>query len=188
MGQWHMSYIWRQVVVAQNDYCVRHFMSVEHFQWIIGIGGRTLFWHEILCLDEPLSFVFLRLFRLNHDRSVFVCEYLKVPRDEWPMLFTRDLQVFEGLMLNELYACTAKFHLRGDMEDILIWKFDTLGSFLVVESNIMFAFFRGRVVRHVIQWNPPMEGVLKFNVDGTARSKPGLAGCGGCFMTIVVVS
>ncbi|KAL4384340.1 hypothetical protein GQ457_15G019250 [Hibiscus cannabinus] len=45
--------------------------------------------------------------------------------------------------------------------------------------NIMFALFGGRVVRHGNQLSPPMEGVLKFNVDGAARDKPGLVRCGG---------
>ncbi|EOY25536.1 Uncharacterized protein TCM_026934 [Theobroma cacao] len=29
-----------------------------------------------------------------------------------------------------------------------------------------------------ISWQPPATGELKFNVDGSAKGKPGLAGCG----------
>ncbi|KAL4378031.1 hypothetical protein GQ457_02G027360 [Hibiscus cannabinus] len=37
----------------------------------------------------------------------------------------------------------------------------------------------GRAVRHGIEWSPPLAGFWKFNVDGSARGKPGPAGCGG---------
>lgn len=36
-----------------------------------------------------------------------------------------------------------------------------------------------RKVRSVVHWTPPPFGALKFNVDGAAIEKPGLAGIGG---------
>ena len=34
-------------------------------------------------------------------------------------------------------------------------------------------------MKKVFSWAPPIEGVLKFNVDGAARGKPGPSGIGG---------
>ncbi|KAL4308982.1 hypothetical protein GQ457_01G017450 [Hibiscus cannabinus] len=36
-----------------------------------------------------------------------------------------------------------------------------------------------RAVRRGVEWCPPMAGSWKFNVDGSARGKPGPTGCGG---------
>lgn len=37
----------------------------------------------------------------------------------------------------------------------------------------------GRKVRYVDIWAPPGHDVMKFNVDGVARGKPGPTGIGG---------
>ena len=34
-------------------------------------------------------------------------------------------------------------------------------------------------VRRTVSWSPPPHGVLKFNVDGATRGKPGPMGIGG---------
>lgn len=34
-------------------------------------------------------------------------------------------------------------------------------------------------LQRFVEWQPPLEGVFKFNVDGAARGSPGIAGAGG---------
>lgn len=44
--------------------------------------------------------------------------------------------------------------------------------------------FHGPSKGRKASWSPPSEGVLKFNVDGAARVKPGTAGLGGVLHNI----
>lgn len=52
--------------------------------------------------------------------------------------------------------------------------FCTIGRPLLVVVPILF-------IKKVMSWAPPLDGVLKFNVDGAARGKQGPAGIGGVF-------
>ncbi|GMJ01695.1 hypothetical protein HRI_003838600 [Hibiscus trionum] len=56
-----MSSMWKQVVDVQQNEVVERFMNSAHFVWIVGNGGRVMFWHDRWCVAEPLKLVFPRL-------------------------------------------------------------------------------------------------------------------------------
>ncbi|KAK3219666.1 hypothetical protein Dsin_013636 [Dipteronia sinensis] len=63
-----------------------------------------------------------------------------------------------------------KFHGKGSK--------DSIDSILLNISELCVESSKKKSVGHV-GWSPPSFGVLKFNVDGSARGKPSPAGIGG---------
>ncbi|GMJ01694.1 hypothetical protein HRI_003838600 [Hibiscus trionum] len=130
-----MSSMWKQVVDVQQNEVVERFMNSAHFVWIVGNGGRVMFWHDRWCVAEPLKLVFPRLYGLVVDKIERVGEVLGRTEAYWRGCFRRELRAFEGGMLRDLLACIQGFVLRHDIVDRLIWTPETTGEFSVKALN-----------------------------------------------------
>lgn len=96
----------------------------------------------------------------------------------WSIWFLRNQCIFEGYTPNwEHFSFIIKlrlgFLIKAKFPDIPY----SPGA-VVTNLEAVRTWRRSRIQRPMISWYPPPEGTIKWNVDGSARGKPGEAGIG----------
>ncbi|GMJ01097.1 hypothetical protein like AT4G29090 [Hibiscus trionum] len=97
----------------------------------------------------------------------------------WSLWLARNERIFRGKCLTMEEICFLvklrsfywiKVGVEGEsLSEAIWWTCPSTHVFSVA----------GKKVRRGVFWQPPVMGVLKFNIDGVARGKPGPAGFGG---------
>ena len=128
----------------------------------------------------------------NNPEVVLMAWQCALPRNRcskaWKMAFFAIVWSI-WLMRNDMVFNNKGFDLRQMVDNI---KFRIASWFkakwprsnesiseLIRYPNLISVPLRVKPVRVVTMWIPPSRGYMKFNVDGSAKSKPGPAGIGG---------
>nr|GEV54576.1 reverse transcriptase [Tanacetum cinerariifolium] len=173
-----VSPVWKKITYVVNLQSCSGVVARKGLMHHVARGDCTRFWDDNWIEGHVLKLSFTRMYVLASQKIGLVCDFGYWEGGNWKW------EEVENMKYNSNYHLSMIWKFKSPPKArILCWKI-LLGKLptrdlpfkvgCIYENQDGWDFKRIR-----LSWCAPTHGALKFNVDGSAMGKPGLAGIGG---------